>query len=540
MAQARRRLAAWAGPCPVRRPSLEISARASSRASSRSRDPRSPTLPSFLARAHECPRPRRRRARAAPADADPPRFPAPRRLDGRGHEWGDVGTPPRAFRRRARPGRRASGPSAGRSSTRRTPPGTPRRAAPRSRAATTPDGRTTPPPGTPPRDSSSVVSSPTSTPSRTTSARRATAATARTATDDADLDLLGQLPERRSDRRIPPRHPAKSAIRTDPRRARARARSRCVLFGGAPRRGGPRRGVVADGARVVWSSGGVVRAFTAPEPVRQALWCRFPERNSAEDWDVDRSGFDGVGLVSDDASDEPVLCLRHAAAMTTYAPGGASLAVPLPRDVLGDARATTLGLLLPTEGACSPCVTRSTRPSPIVPADADSDPDGSTRNRARPRRRERTPTGRRSRSSRSTRRRSSAFAIPAPNDRIVWSSADSLFVLTHDASLRAHALWRLAPRRTIPTRVRRSAPFDDRRESRRGRDTGRAAGYPGMDTPGLPQKTSKSSPEPENALGAARSPRCSRGERSARVVQGVDRTVAVRGMIADHIGVREP
>ena len=40
------------------------------------------------------------------------------------------------------------------------------RAAPRSRAATTPDGRTTPPPGTPPRDSSSVVSSPTSTPSR--------------------------------------------------------------------------------------------------------------------------------------------------------------------------------------------------------------------------------------------------------------------------------------------------------------------------------------------------------------------------------------
>ena len=209
--------------------------------------------------------------------------------------------------------------------------------------------------------------------------------------DDADLDLLDALPPGADPiDASPARHPAKSAIHADPRRAPRAPLALRALPRRAPRRGGPRRGVVRGRrARVVWSSGGVVRArFTAPEPVRQALWCRFPERNSAEDWDVDRSGFDGVGLVSDDASDEPVLCLRHAAAMTTYAPGGASLAVPLPRDVLGDARATALGLLLPTRRGVFAVRHPLDEPSPIVPADADSDPDGvDAKSRATP-----TPT----------------------------------------------------------------------------------------------------------------------------------------------------
>ena len=319
--------------------------------------------------------------------------------------------------------------------------------------------------------------------------------------DDADLDLLDALPPGADPiDASPPRVTLRRARSMQTRDARRARRSRCVLFPGARLDAVDHdEELYADGARVVWSSGGVVRArFTAPEPVRQALWCRFPERNSAEDWDVDRSGFDGVGLVSDDASDEPVLCLRHAAAMTTYAPGGASLAVPLPRDVLGDARATALGLLLPTRRGVVAVRHPLDEPSPIVPADADSDPDGveiaGSKSRATPTP-TRTPTPTPSRSSRSTRRRSSAFAIPAPNDRIVWSSADSLFVLTHDASLRAHALWRLAPAADSDASAA-FAPFDDVTNLVGGATPGAPPDTPGMDTPG---GTSKSSPEPENA-----------------------------------------
>jgi hypothetical protein len=43
------------------------------------------------------------------------------------------------------------------------------------------------------------------------------------------------------------------------------------------------------------------------------------------------------GLVSTDGDDQPLLCLRHAAALTTYAPSGDMRTMPLPHDVCGDA-----------------------------------------------------------------------------------------------------------------------------------------------------------------------------------------------------------
>ena len=218
----------------MRRPSLEISARASSRASSRSRDPRSPThLPSFLARAHGAhARDGDARARRTPD----PSFPAPRRLDDRGHEWGETSARLRArfaaahgldgvrFRPfgealldaedPARDASRAAPPLA-----RRDDAGWPDDAPAGDAAAGLLLGRL----------------KSTSTPSRTTSARRRRRQRARTTT--TDLDLLDALPpgadpidaspprvtlrkarsmQTRDARRAPP-----LALRALPRRARS-------------------------------------------------------------------------------------------------------------------------------------------------------------------------------------------------------------------------------------------------------------------------------------------------------------------------------
>ena len=458
----------------MRRSSLEISARASSRASSRSRDPRGPTRLRPSSRVPtECPRPRRRRARAAPRTLTPP-LPAPHAGRAhRGHEWGDV--PARLRARfaaahgldgvRFRPFGEALLDAEDRA-------GTPRAPAPplaRRDDAGWPDDA-------PAGDAAAglllgrLKSNKYSIPDDLGASDDGD--------DDAnasDLDLLDALPRgRRSDRRIPPaRHPAKSAIHADPRRAPRAPLALRALPRRAPRRGGPRRGVVRGRRAGGVVLGGVVRArFTAPEPVRQALWCRFPERNSAEECDVDQSGFDGVGIVSDDASDEPVLCLRHAASMTTYGPSGASLAVPLP-PTSSATRAP------PPSVCCCPPEERIRRASPARRTVPDR-PRGRRLgrrlrrrgNRARPRRTDPNPDA-------------DAIAIvsidatsivgvrgpPAPNDRIVWSSAESLFVLTHDASLRAHSLWRLAPAADSDA-FAAFAPVRRRHESRRGATPG--------------------------------------------------------------------
>jgi hypothetical protein len=50
--------------------------------------------------------------------------------------------------------------------------------------------------------------------------------------------------------------------------------------------------------------------------------------------------------------------------------------------------------------------------------------------------------------------------VPAATDKVVWASAESLFVLTHDLVRCAHTLWRLAPAAGVDESAA-LAPFDD-------------------------------------------------------------------------------
>lgn len=60
-----------------------------------------------------------------------------------------------------------------------------------------------------------------------------------------------------------------------------------------------------QGCHVIWSSGGALRArFTAPAPVRQALFCRFAD--------------------ADVEPDAAFLCLLHGDALTIHSPSGAA------------------------------------------------------------------------------------------------------------------------------------------------------------------------------------------------------------------------
>ena len=143
-------------------------------------------------------------------------------------------------------------------------------------------------------------------------------------------------------------------------------------------------------------------------------------------------------------------------------------------------------------------------PSPIVPAGADSGADFVPgMDDATPTREIPTPTQtpRSARRAATTRPRSvdrprGAMALASPrerSDRLVVGGL--LFVLTHDASLRAHSLWRLAPAADSAA-FAAFAPFDDVTNLVGGATPGAPPDTPGMDTPG---GTSKSSPEPENA-----------------------------------------
>ena len=209
---------------------------------------------------------------------------------------------------------------------------------------------------------------------------------------------------------------------SDPRRRG----TQCLLFGGTVEGDMDHdEEVYVRGRHVVWSAGGCVRVrFTAPEPVRQALWCRFDD--------------------GDGSTPEPTLCLRHDAALTTYAPSGASHTMPLNRDQR-DLRACAAGLLVPTKRGLAALTHPLDRAELVVPADAGSIPRGVER---------------------------ATFA--AHVGEVVWSDARSPFILTHDATRGAHALWRMSHAKVSSSSEGNaaSAPFDDEA----GRDILRASG----------------------------------------------------------------
>ena len=214
---------------------------------------------------------------------------------------------------------------------------------------------------------------------------------------------------------------------SDPRAAKPRRGTQCLLFGGTVENDMDHdEEVYVRGRHVVWSAGGCVRVrFTAPEPVRQALWCRFDD--------------------GDGRTPEPTLCLRHDASLTTYAASGASHTMPLNRVGSGDLRACSVGLLVPTKRGLAALTHPLDRAELVVPADVGSIPPGVER---------------------------SVFA--AHVGEVVWSDARSPFILTHDATRGAHALWRVDVGKdsSFADGNAASAPFDDEA----GRDILRASG----------------------------------------------------------------
>ena len=213
---------------------------------------------------------------------------------------------------------------------------------------------------------------------------------------------------------------------SDPRAAKPRRGTQCLLFGGTVENDMDHdEEVYVRGRHVIWSAGGCVRVrFTAPEPVRQALWCRFDD--------------------GDGRTPEPTLCLRHDASLTTYAASGASHTMPLNRDQR-DLRACVAGLLVPTKRGLAALTHPLDRAELVVPADAGSIPRGVER---------------------------ATFA--AHVGEVVWSDARSPFILTHDATRGAHALWRISHAKVSSSSEGNaaSAPFDDEA----GRDILRASG----------------------------------------------------------------
>ena len=220
---------------------------------------------------------------------------------------------------------------------------------------------------------------------------------------------------------------------SDPRAAKPRRGTQCLLFGGTVEGDMDHdEEVYVRGRHVVWSAGGCVRVrFTAPEPVRQALWCRFDD--------------------GDGPTPEPTLCLRHDAAMTTYAPSGASHTVPLTRDPR-DLRACAAGLLVPTKRGLAALTHPLDRAELVVPGSIPGgDATGSI------------PHG-----------VDDARTFAAHVGEVVWSSARSPFILTHDANRGAHALWRVDVKDSVchSDVNAANAPFDDEA----GRDILRASG----------------------------------------------------------------
>ena len=287
-----------------------------------------------------------------------------------------------------------------------------------------------------------------------------------------------------------------------------------------------------DGARLVWTSGGVVRfRATFEEPAEQAVWCAFPDArgamasrerrrarrrarslraelirtgdgdasaprgrlrgsrsSDAESSDAESSDAsapsddDGCSSASDDAEDfdarpsrsrlesrrsdrafaepepddasfewfrgaarAPTLCVRLRRSLFTHAPGGETRTAPLPRDAIGDLAPCALGLLMRTRRGVFALRHPLDEPAPVTSASAlaDAREDGLETPPPRP------PPD--------------VALTPSPAERIAWSSADSLYFLTHDPTRGSHALWRVAPAaeaRLIAADAPFDAPFD--------------------------------------------------------------------------------
>ena len=304
-----------------------------------------------------------------------------------------------------------------------------------------------------------------------------------------------------------------------------------------------------DGARLVWTSGGVVRfRATFEEPAEQAAWCAFPDERGAmasrerrralrrarrlrralraaasggdgrsrshrvgdgsrrsiepddsrdrDRWMIpdasanDARADDSDGTGSSDASSgdlesadlesaradttaasreseplasrsrsefewfrgcahAPTLCVRLRGSLFTHAPGGETRTAPLPRDALGDFFPCALGLLVRTRRGVFALRHPLDEPAPVVSALADLDEAGASADalasETRSPQREGPPPG--------------VAPVPSPAERVAWSSADSLYFLTHDPTRGSHALWRVAPA-PAARRDAADAPFD--------------------------------------------------------------------------------
>ena len=242
--------------------------------------------------------------------------------------------------------------------------------------------------------------------------------------------------------------------------------------------------VHVDDTRLVWTSGGVTRfRATFEERAKQIAWCFFPEETSCfasrerrrarrrasrfaqliilddddvrvrsrssqgreTDLDDSRNASDSDSdsesdSESDDsadvetlacsspngesfdwfrgAADAPTLCVRLRRSLFAHAPGGETRTAPLPRDALGDFAPCALGLLMRTRRGIFALRHPLDEPAPVSSVfGADADFTASV----------------------------NAPSTPSPAECVAWSSADSLYFLTHDPTRKSHALWRVAP-----------------------------------------------------------------------------------------------
>lgn len=236
------------------------------------------------------------------------------------------------------------------------------------------------------------------------------------------------------------------------------------------------------GSRLVWSSGGVTRlktVFPEHEIAKQATWVFFPEESSAfvrrERESARRLVADSRrefvdGVVRDDrpavhadadtteardrgyrnteaardafcesfswfrgVKEVPTLCVRLQKSIWTHTPGGATQTAPLPKDQLGDFFPTAMGLLMRTRTGLFALRHPLDEPLAVVAVEGA---DSSVHNNETTR------------------------SVPAPTECLVWSSYDSVFILTHDPTRKAHALWRVAPCTSAYANAA-DAPFDD-------------------------------------------------------------------------------
>ena len=143
-----------------------------------------------------------------------------------------------------------------------------------------------------------------------------------------------------------------------------------------------------------------------------------------------------VRVVPQGAARAPTLCVRLRRSLFAHAPGGETRTAPLPRDALGDFAPCALGLLMRTRRGVFALRHPLDEPAPVTSVFGADGADALGRVAAA----------------------ASPPATPSPAECIAWSSADSLYFLTHDPARESHALWRVAPA-TAERRNAADAPF---------------------------------------------------------------------------------